>query len=229
MFVDELQKVSLSFGELLVIPSDTVGQALIRDGVWDSHLKPAFDAILPGTTVIDVGANFGYFSLYAAYRGCNVIAFEPGEANFKVLVQNIKLNKLETKIKPYQIALYDSETPMEFCPIASNQYSGFAVRPITTGICVCSSRTLDSFGFDNVSLIKVDAQGCDLHILKGSRNTIQRCKPILCYEIEIQLCVPVFHETSTDYDLFIDEIGYRFERVFWDRSFDFVARPKENI
>ena len=45
-------------------------------------------------------------------------------------------------------------------------------------------RTLDSFGFTDVDLIKIDVEGHEYSVLEGSLLTIQRCKPILLIEIE---------------------------------------------
>ena len=48
---------------------------------------------------IDVGANFGLYSLYAALKSqCQVLAFEPHFASYYVLSRNIILNNLSDKI-----------------------------------------------------------------------------------------------------------------------------------
>ncbi len=57
--------------------------------------------------VIDVGAHIGSFSLLASSKANNskVFAFEPHPDNFKLLKKNIRLNNLEDKIFPSQVAL----------------------------------------------------------------------------------------------------------------------------
>jgi FkbM family methyltransferase len=55
----------------------------------------------------DIGANIGLYSIYAAtkFNDIEVIAFEPSTSNTRVLSRNISLNKLDKKIKIFQLAL----------------------------------------------------------------------------------------------------------------------------
>jgi tRNA1(Val) A37 N6-methylase TrmN6 len=51
------------------------------------------DRILKHSVVIDIGANIGTFSLRCAYeRDCTVYSYEACEDNYKLLVDNIKIN-----------------------------------------------------------------------------------------------------------------------------------------
>ena len=54
----------------------------------------------PGDLFIDIGANIGLYSIYAAIKHSNseVISFEPSTSNLRVLSRNISINKLEEKI-----------------------------------------------------------------------------------------------------------------------------------
>ena len=55
---------------------------------------------------IDVGANFGLYSLYAALNSqCRVLAFEPHFASYYILSRNIILNNLSDKISLYPLAV----------------------------------------------------------------------------------------------------------------------------
>lgn len=48
------------------------------DGFWESWITLWFSQnVNPGDTFLDVGANVGYYSMWAAAHGCKVIAFEP--------------------------------------------------------------------------------------------------------------------------------------------------------
>ncbi|MDC1214667.1 FkbM family methyltransferase [Rhodospirillales bacterium] len=60
------------------------------------------------STLYDVGANVGTYSLYAAQqRGAHVVAFEPAPGNFDVLNRNITLNGLEDHICGFSLAMHD--------------------------------------------------------------------------------------------------------------------------
>ena len=94
---------------------------------------------------IDIGANAGYFSLYAASRFANarIFAYEPIQSNFEQLMRNINLNK-NSKIVAFQKAVAGSsgETIMTF-----DEMEGFS----TTAHIVTESNPART---DN--LIKVD-------------------------------------------------------------------------
>ena len=53
------------------------------------------DKINSGEVLYDLGACEGRFSLYAATKGIKIVSFEPEEKNFKVLAQNVALNKFK--------------------------------------------------------------------------------------------------------------------------------------
>ena len=59
----------------------------------------------------DVGANIGLYSLYAGikHKNIDIVSFEPSSSNLRVLSRNISLNKLQDKIKIFQIALTNKE------------------------------------------------------------------------------------------------------------------------
>ncbi len=62
-----------------------------------------------GDTVFDIGANAGLYSLYAAKRGCRVLAFEPESLNFSLLNKNIHVNHLDDLILGLNIAFSDKD------------------------------------------------------------------------------------------------------------------------
>ena len=64
-----------------------------------------------GDAVIDIGANIGLYSIYAALKHPNieVVCFEPSSSNLRVLSRNISINKLENIIKINQFPLTNKE------------------------------------------------------------------------------------------------------------------------
>jgi FkbM family methyltransferase len=49
-------------------------------------------------------------------------------------------------------------------------------------------RTLDSFNFQDVDLIKIDVEGSELFVLEGSVDTIRRCQPVVQVELRDTHC-----------------------------------------
>jgi len=62
-------------------------------------------SMAPGEVFFDVGANMGLYSLYAAFHGLKVYAFEPHAQSYALLVQNIQINGLSEHVKAYCVAL----------------------------------------------------------------------------------------------------------------------------
>src|SRR5687768_1958535 len=62
--------------------------------------------VKPGETLWDIGANIGFYSLYAALDPqVTVYAFEPSALNFSLLIEHIHLNDLDRNINPLCVAL----------------------------------------------------------------------------------------------------------------------------
>ncbi len=69
------------------------------------------------------------------------------------------------------------------------------------------TRTIDELDLIDLALIKVDTQGSDLHVLKGARATIQRCRPIITAEYERELAKG-HGNTLEEYYHYFDEMAY---------------------
>lgn len=77
----------------------------IRETVPGSSYEPGTVSVLTAllrrrkATFVDVGALYGYFSIYAAKLNpaCRVIAFEPNPAFSQVLRENVALNRVEVE------------------------------------------------------------------------------------------------------------------------------------
>lgn len=69
---------------------------LLADGVYERYQTELFKQIIrPGMVVIDIGANFGYYTLLAArllHNKGSVIAFEPDPRNYELLLNNVRVN-----------------------------------------------------------------------------------------------------------------------------------------
>jgi FkbM family methyltransferase len=91
-----LEKVQLSNG-LIITGGD---RSLITNLIYDIFIKevynPEFMKINQGDTVVDIGANVGVFSLYAANRGASdIYSIEPLPQNTLFLRRNFNINNLK--------------------------------------------------------------------------------------------------------------------------------------
>lgn len=66
------------------------------------------EAMRPGELLVDIGANVGTYSVYAAVlSGVRVRAFEPEALNFAELNKNVHVNGLRDRVTAYCLALTD--------------------------------------------------------------------------------------------------------------------------
>lgn len=79
---------------LIVLGNDTsITPCILMDGVWERHLTSLLSKVTkPGMTVMDIGANMGYYSALFASKGAYVHAFEPNPLLQEVLRKNIYMN-----------------------------------------------------------------------------------------------------------------------------------------
>jgi FkbM family methyltransferase len=138
---------------------------------------------------IDVGANEGLYSYALAKLFDRVEAFEPNEET------SADLRDYDCpKINLHRVALSRSEgertlhVPILAHGVVNVGYGSLereTLPPsenVTTQIV--QTRTLDSYGFENVVFIKIDVEGHELQVLEGATETIARCRPIMLLEIK---------------------------------------------
>ena len=120
-------------------------------------------------TIIDIGAWWGPWTLWWRKRAEKIIAFEPNPDVFLDLKQNT--NKLKN-CTIHNTALGDTTGKV------SMQYETH------TGTCHVKDyngsinlRTLDSYNFQNVDIIKIDVEGFEIPVLNGAKQTILSQRP----------------------------------------------------
>lgn len=137
--------------------------------------------------LIDVGANVGMYSIWAAVmRGTKVIAFEPESQNYAALNKNIHLNKISDKLRAYCVALsdetaYDALHLAEFASGGSNHTFGedvdFNLKPRNSLFHQgCFATTLDKMVADGhvpvPTHIKIDVDGIEHKVISGMMETL---------------------------------------------------------
>jgi FkbM family methyltransferase len=150
----------------------------------------------PDAVLVDVGANVGMYSIWAAKtRGARVFAFEPESQNYALLNRNIALNELGGQVIGYCAALSDragySELHLSSLQIGGSCHSlGERVDfnhepmvPVFSQGCVASR--LDDLVADGVvpipDHIKVDVDGFEPKVIHGAARTLEhdRLKSLL--------------------------------------------------
>jgi FkbM family methyltransferase len=141
---------------------------------------------MSGETAIDVGAHIGSYTLRMASRFRHVIAFEPNPYNRHILNLNIQLNKMQN-VHVEDAALSDTDGASQLFLQRTTGGTG-SLNPHHYGFKYDTTvqvkvRRLDHFEIPEVDVLKIDAEGNELQILKGASQTIDRARPILAVEV----------------------------------------------
>jgi len=161
---------------------------IVDEARWGEHELSALRAILaPGGTAVDVGANQGFFAYAFSQIADRVEAFEPNPdcAAFarRMLGRRARVHAVALSNRPgrREFVVPVSEEGMVLHlggALASD--SGAAAKTMRFEVDV---RTLDSYGFTDVRVIKVDVEGSEMDVLEGARMAILRDRPALIVEL----------------------------------------------
>lgn len=97
--------IELKNGTRFFLDNQTLASAdlFILSEVWGDHFYDYDKAFIikPGDVVFDIGANKGFFTVYAAQKVLQsgaVYAFEPAPKNFHILQKNLEINRLSNVV-----------------------------------------------------------------------------------------------------------------------------------
>jgi FkbM family methyltransferase len=179
------KKGIIDFGDFkMQIPGNRVNDVItlfIANGKYEPATTRAFREILKeGDTVVDVGANIGYFSLLSSRlvggKGC-VIAFEPEPHNIESFRRNVTLNRFtNTGVNTFAIGNYNGES--EFHISTNDPAHSLVKAKVHSSSIVVKVRKLDVFEIAKANLIKTDTEGNELAVLRGAEKLIKRSPDI---------------------------------------------------
>ena len=114
------------------------------------------DTMPEGSTLWDIGANAGLYSVYAAKRRhCRVWAFEPSVFNLEMLARNIFLNHLEELICIVPLALSDS-LGASLMRMTTTEWGG-AESSFGHALFLDGNRLQETFKFQTIGITMLDA------------------------------------------------------------------------
>jgi FkbM family methyltransferase len=147
-----------------------------------------------GDVFVDIGANVGTYSLYAAKkRFCRVYAFEPESQNYAALNYNINLNRSDALVKAYCLAISNKITlgALNLSQmIAGNSCHQFnrsldhRNQPARFSFAQgCMSVTLDwlleNGLIDQPTHIKIDVDGIECLVVQGMSRVLENTQSLL--------------------------------------------------
>jgi FkbM family methyltransferase len=162
---------------------------VMLDGFWEIWLTLFFaQVVAPGMTVIDVGANFGYYTLLfgnAVGPSGHVIAIEPVPPTAALLGRTVEVNGLAGRTRVVAAAAWERPDARVHMLVRPDEPKNAAVigQP-KPGSIVVPTTTVDELtrGLARLDLVKIDAEGAELAVIAGMRETIARLKPRILLE-----------------------------------------------
>lgn len=209
-----------------VVPGDTHLSAWIREHRrldFDIYFLEQIAKFIKGDdVVVDVGAFVGDHTMaYAnlASGGC-VYAFEPNEVVFKALVENMRPY---LHVKPIQAGLSDRMSKAQASQ--DPNWGGVYLQESAEGDT--RTMTLDSMELGRLDFMKIDAEGFEVRVLRGARETIQRCRPILVIEVNKGA---LERQGTSEQELrkVLDDLGYEIFEDSMGLQYDIFCRPKQS-
>jgi tetratricopeptide (TPR) repeat protein/tRNA A58 N-methylase Trm61 len=147
---------------------EALAQSLELYGEWlQSQLDLIAGNIGPGSVVIEAGSGVGVHTLELARRvgpTGSVFAYEPDDRRFRILLQNLQINKVRDQVTPLQRRLAGPSPSL-----AAEDGDGHNVR---------GCDTVDDLALNRLHLLKINCATSE-DILEGARDTLRRLRPIV--------------------------------------------------
>ena len=203
------------------IPDDHVLYHLTRGSYEPQEIRFFRSMLKPGDTALDIGANFGLYTILAAKqvgREGRVLAFEPNPNSLRYLRLNILLNR-QSRIEVVPVALSNEEGETEFICVSQGAYSALKVgeTPGNTSAITVRQTTLDAIAAAEslylVDFVKMDVEGAELLVLQGGEEFFSRIpRPLVMCEFNDNRAAPYGH-TSRDVYQWLRDRDYEWFRL----------------
>jgi FkbM family methyltransferase len=212
---EELVECEVDGIRLVLDSADTsVSRTLIDTLVYEPHVTAVFRRYLaPGMTMVDVGANVGYFSALASTLvgpSGHVLVLEPNSDNCRLILLTMLANGAEN---------------IELLPIAASArrgWSHFSAHVGSNGGIIGSTgddlrdgrgTVVASFPLDDlvdgpVHFLKLDVEGAEGLVLAGAQRLLRAHRPIVVSELSIEMLERVSSMGVADYVRTFTGLGY---------------------
>ncbi len=169
-------------------PADRIFMLPYFLGQYEPEVERVVRMILmPGDVAVDVGSNFGWYSvLFASLVGPSgsVHSFEPVPWIFDELRANMALNGDPSWVTVNRVALGEARgrtRVYEFAGLTQGHSSMSDLGRSDVTVHECDVLLLDEYcrgtQIESIALVKVDVEGAELSVLRGSRDILDRQEP----------------------------------------------------
>jgi FkbM family methyltransferase len=185
----------LRFGAWWLLRNDQIARTLLEDAYENEEHRFVERFLQPGMTVLDIGANQGYYTLLASRKvgpQGKVFAFEPSAREVRHLKLHLWLNR-NKNIRVVRSALGADTGTANLHVVLGTESGCNSLRPPNVGqptsLASVPVERLDdvlkAHGVSRVDFIKLDVEGAELSVLRGAQELLLRSpRPVILIEVQ---------------------------------------------
>lgn len=181
--------------QLLLDRADAALSVHLLHQAWEPHTTRVMtDLAQPGMTVIDVGANIGWFTMLAASRvgpSGSVIAVEPLSENCRLILGSALMNRFEhVELWPFGL-----DSHRGWSHFSSHVGSNGGLTPGShEDLMSGRGMVIPVFALDEilpaerqVHVVKIDVEGAEHRVVAGAQQTLTRWRPTVISEFSLEM------------------------------------------
>jgi len=173
----------------LEVPGGNSEQAFLED--WEPSVKKILGNVQSGD-VVDIGSSWGIYSLMLGRKLSGkgrVVAIEPNQNYYRYLLRNIALHKT-SNVQALNMACWSENTTLSLSPHVSGytKMDSSVSTNLKQGGYPVEAKPLDDILKDlsitNLTLVKIDVEGAESHVLSGMQKTLKGNDLTIIFEVE---------------------------------------------
>lgn len=239
------------FGDKLILDSRDLSLTphLIIDRFWEEDNTYAFlKLIKPGMCIIDIGANFGYYTLLGCRltgQSGSVFSFEANRNITPILKSNISLNGYIDRVSVIDMAVYSKITTLDFFTYKNhfgssalwedkeqiNKMNDFTEKTKVSAISLDEYFKPDK----KIDFLRIDAEGSETHVIEGCKRILKINKNI---KIMLEWVPERFHAAGINIEntcSLIEDLGFspawigKYGKLFPCKISDLISRKNNSF
>jgi FkbM family methyltransferase len=168
-----------------------IDQQIIQNGEFEPMSTAVINRfVMPGDTVLDIGANIGYYTvMFSNLVGDagKVVAFEPTNHYLETLHRNIEVNRLKN-VEVLNIGLSNKicEMVIDIGPSSATLHSPIGFDKVLSKETIRLTTLTEyarKYRVDKIDFIKIDIDGHEPIFFEGAWPVLDRLSPVILCEV----------------------------------------------